>query len=400
MELLKLILIFGLIVVFLGLKKPTSLVIFGATILLGVLFAIPLQTWLTAVIKSIGSWSTLQVVLIIWSVMVLEGQLKNSGYLDRMMDSMDDLFRSRRVSLIGMPMLIGFLPSAGGALFSAPLVEKESEGLELSSERKAQINAYYRHIMEICFPTYPASIVICNISSIPMISFVTCLLPVMVLAFCLGLVLLRGVGGREDRFTWQHLGRRVWRFICSLWPFILLLVLILPLDMEVCLACVLVLAGVMLVSRTSFSVLPELIRSKTKWPLLLMAMSVMVFKDVLLSSGAVDALPGIISRLPVPPIVVFSLMSLFIAMITGMIFSTTAITMPLTMAAIPGYTAAAVALIHMSAFIGCQLTPTHLCIPISSDYFKANMQKMVLGYSPCYLILYAICLVVFGFIFT
>lgn len=398
MELLKLVLIFGLIVFFLGLKKPTSLVIFGATVLLGILFAIPPKTWLAAVIRSLGSWSTWQVALIIWSVMVLEGQLKNSGYLDRMMDSMDDLFRSRRISLIGMPMLIGFLPSAGGALFSAPLVEKEAEGLNLSAERKAQINAYYRHIMEICFPTYPASIIICNISGTAMTGFVTCLLPIMVLAFLLGLYLLRGVDGREKRFTWRHLGRRLWRFICSLWPFILLLILILPLDMEVCLACVLVLAAVMLVSRTPLKVLPELIRTKTKWPLLLMALSVMVFKDVLLSSGAVDALPGIISRLPVPPIVVFSLMSLFIAMITGMIFSTTAITMPLTMAAIPGYTAAAVALIHMSAYIGCQLTPTHLCIPISSDYFKANMQRMVLGYAPCYLALYAVCLAVFGFV--
>ena len=61
MELLKLLLIFILIIVFLGLNKPLSLVMAGATVLLGVLFAMPVREWLRAVGASMISWSTLEV---------------------------------------------------------------------------------------------------------------------------------------------------------------------------------------------------------------------------------------------------------------------------------------------------------------------------------------------------
>ncbi|MBQ6536805.1 MAG: hypothetical protein IJI40_08540, partial [Firmicutes bacterium] len=82
MELLKLLLIFALIIVFLGLKKPLSLVMAGATVLLGLLFAMPVLDWLRAVGASMISWSTLEVVFIIWAVMLLEGLMGENGYLD------------------------------------------------------------------------------------------------------------------------------------------------------------------------------------------------------------------------------------------------------------------------------------------------------------------------------
>lgn len=398
MELLKLLFIFILIIIFLGLKKPLSLVMAGATVLLGLLFAIPPADWFRAVGSSMISWSTLEVVFIIWAVMLLEGLMGENGYLDRMMKAVDELFHSRKMSMLTMPMLIGFLPSAGGALFSAPLVETASQGLEMSGERKAQINAYYRHIMEIFFPTYPAAIVICGIAKVPMGRFTLLLFPMAAFAFLLGLVLVRDVKDERERGEKAPLGRRVLDFLISLWPFLLLLVFIIVFDMDVYLACLISLVAVMIVTRMPVKELPRLIKEKTKWKLLLMAYVVMIFKDVLLSSGAVEALPDIISKLPISPLLVFSLMTLFIGMITGITFSATAITMPLLMTALPSYGIAQVALIHLSAYIGCQLTPTHLCISISAEYFKANLQRVILGYAPYYLILYAVNLLVFGWL--
>ena len=398
MELLKLLFIFILIIIFLGLKKPLSLVMAGATVLLGLLFAISPADWFRAVGSSMISWSTLEVVFIIWAVMLLEGLMGENGYLDRMMKAVDELFHSRKMSMLTMPMLIGFLPSAGGALFSAPLVETASQGLDMSGERKAQINAYYRHIMEIFFPTYPAAIVICGIAKVPMGRFTLLLFPMAAFAFLLGLVLVRDVKDESERGEKAPLGRRVLDFLISLWPFLLLLVFIIVFDMDVYLACLISLVAVMIVTRMPVKELPRLIKEKTKWKLLLMAYVVMIFKDVLLSSGAVEALPDIISKLPISPLLVFSLMTLFIGMITGITFSATAITMPLLMTALPSYGIAQVALIHLSAYIGCQLTPTHLCISISAEYFKANLQRVILGYAPYYLILYAVNLLVFGWL--
>lgn len=396
MELLKLALIFVLILIFLGIKKPLYLVMAGASVLLGLLFAMPAADWLRVVGRSMLSPGTLEVLFIIWSVMLLEGLMGENGYLDRMMRAVDQLFRSRRVSLISMPMLIGFLPSAGGALFSAPLVDTAAQGLDLSPERKAQINVYYRHIMEIFFPTYPATIVICNIAQAPLGSFALLTLPVALLALVLGLIMVKDVRGGGKREKAGNLGRRLSAFVLALWPFLLLLALIMVFKAEVYIACFASLLAVMVATKMKPREFLPLVKTKTKWRLLLMALTVMVFKDVLLGCGAVDALPQIIAQLPIPPLVVFSLMSLFIGMITGVTFSSSAITMPLVIAALPGYTLPMVAFIHLSSYVGCQLTPTHLCISISAEYFKANLEKVIAGYAPYYLAIYAVSYLAYG----
>ena len=71
MDLLKLLLIFILIVVFLGLKKPLYLVILGATILLGLFFRMPAPAFLSTCGRSLISWETINFMLVIWLVMLV-----------------------------------------------------------------------------------------------------------------------------------------------------------------------------------------------------------------------------------------------------------------------------------------------------------------------------------------
>ena len=53
-------------------------------------------------------------------------------------------------------MLIGLLPMIGGAMFSAPMVEEASQGLNVSRERKTFVNYWFRHSLETIFPLYPS----------------------------------------------------------------------------------------------------------------------------------------------------------------------------------------------------------------------------------------------------
>ena len=91
-------------------------------------------------------------------------------------------------------------------------------------------------------------------------------------------------------------------------------------------------------------------------------------------------------------------MSLFITMIVGIPYSVTAIVLPLAMAAIPDFSVPMAAFMHISAYIGAQLTPTHLCISITTEYFGANLQKVLLKSLPVYTAIYVIAMIAYGFI--
>ena len=62
---------------------------------------------------------------------------------------------SDKTSFGGMPAFLGFLPSLGGALFSAPMVENASRRYDMTPEQKTAINYWFRHIWEFANPIMP-----------------------------------------------------------------------------------------------------------------------------------------------------------------------------------------------------------------------------------------------------
>ena len=390
MEVIKLCVIFALIMVFLGLGQPMYLVMTGAIILTGLLFAMPPLDWALAIGKSAVSESTVMVVLIVWLVMLMVGVMNNNGYLTRLTDAMDDMFHSRRLNIVSMPVIIGFLPSAGGALLSAPMVEEAARNCGLDVSTKSNVNVFYRHIMELAFPTYSALIVLSQISGVPLSRLILLMLPLAIFALLEGLLMLRKVPASDKNagsgLPWY---RRLWRLLQAMWPFLLLLGLIMGTRMRVQTACLISLLAVMAATRTGPRQVPELIRAKTKWRLVLITLTIMIFKDLLTVSGALETLPAAVSKLPLPPLFIYSLICIFIGMITGVTISSTGIVIPLLMATIPDFTPAMLCFLHMSGYIGAQITPTHSCVTLSADYFQAPLGRTILRSLPLYVGVYA-----------
>jgi len=398
MDLLKLLIIFILIVVFLGLKKPLYLVIIGATVLLGLLFRMRLADFFATYGRSLISYDTINFTVIIWLVMLVEGLMTKYGYLQRILGALDSVFNSRKFDMISMPMIIGFLPSAGGALFSCPMVAEAAKDTGISPERQSVVNIYYRHVMEIFFPTYPSLLLAAQISGLPLANLTLYVFPLALFVAALGLVYVKGVTKLPKVQHKNHLPARIGALLFSLWPFLLLIALILAGGLEIWLSVAIVLAMLLLAIRPAPKSLPGLIRDSTKWRLLLMLATVMGFKDMLTASGAVERLPELIAALPVPPVLVFSLMSFFLSLLTGVPVSATAIVMPLAIAALPAYTVPVICLLHLSAYLGAQLTPMHMCITITAEYFQANLQKVLLLSALTYVPIYLLTIAVYGYL--
>lgn len=106
-------------------------------------------------------------VFTLYLVMCLEYLLRTSGILKNFTQAAGNLFGNNRVVLAFMPAFLGFLPSLGGAIFSAPMVEEAAHDYCLSPERKTAINYWFRHVWEFCNPILPSILLAASFTAIP-----------------------------------------------------------------------------------------------------------------------------------------------------------------------------------------------------------------------------------------
>lgn len=149
-------------------------------------------TAIQTTLQEIGTW---EVVLAMYFVMCLEHLLRTTGIIKGFMTSMKPLLRSERVLLAFMPAFLGLLPSLGGAIFSAPMVEQASKKYSLSPEKKATINYWFRHVWEYGNPIIPGVLLASQITAIPLGTFVANMIVYTLIALLLGVgVILTGKG--------------------------------------------------------------------------------------------------------------------------------------------------------------------------------------------------------------
>jgi len=398
MELLKVIIIFIFIIVLLSLRKPLGVVMLAACVLLGVLFLIPPLTFIRQVCLSAVSFNTIQFILVLFFIMLIENIMSKRGYMKKMLESMTALFNSRKLNIATMPALIGLMPSAGGALFSAPIVKKAAEDTPLNPLDMSFVNNYYRHVMEIFFPTYPTVLLAVQISGVSLGSYIAAMLPYAVLTAALGLWYLRKIPNHETRNNKVPLrdkALKVLSLLQSLWPLLLMIVLIVAFNVPAHIAAAITFVALLFISRIRPKEMPRLFRQATNWRILLMVLGVMVFKDLLAFSGALPHISGTIATIPMPGFLIFVLIFFLISLITGMMMSTIAIALPIALAAMPGGGMPLLVLLTMAAYTGNMITPMHLCSVITCDYYKVDLKNYVIKALPPYMIILAVSIAVY-----
>jgi len=105
-----------------------------------------------------------------------------------MLESLMGLIRDQRIIMATAPALIGLLPSVGGALFSAPMVEEVSKGAKITPERKTFINYWFRHLWEYVSPLYPGIVLAAAITNIPFNKLALIQAPLTFITILIGII--------------------------------------------------------------------------------------------------------------------------------------------------------------------------------------------------------------------
>jgi len=151
-ELLALAVGFLLIIVMLYRKIGIGTTMFAASIAMGFVAGFgPLKN-LTVLFHSVTERATIELLAVVTIICILSFQLQKYGILDRMADSLEDLFNNNKFSIMFMPLLVGVLSIPGGAAMSAPVVDSVGDKLKFDNVRKAMINVVFRHMAFFLFP--------------------------------------------------------------------------------------------------------------------------------------------------------------------------------------------------------------------------------------------------------
>lgn len=398
MSLVKILVVF-LIVIFLIAKRwNLGLIMLAGAFLLALLFAVWPWQWIQIAFYSSIDYTTVTLILSLVLIQFLEGTLRRTALLGQMVTSLKSLIPDHRLVMAILPAFLGFLPSAGGALFSAPLVEEASKGFDLSPAKKTFINYWFRHIWECIFPLYPGLILASSILGVTLSALIGHQWHYTVAAIIVGSVF--AFPGVKNRVTpasqdnkWQSLGKLLFAVLPVLLVLILVLILGVELVLSLLLALFLLWAWAVFALKWKLADLWELVKKSFSFNTVFLVLGVIIFKDTLIKSGAVGELSSFFYASRVSPLVLVSLIPFFVGLLTGVTQAIVGVTFPLLLGIFGSpVDLSLVALAYVSGFVGVLASPVHLCLVLTRQYFKAEWGKVyaLLGPSSAIVLLTAL----------
>jgi hypothetical protein len=377
MEMIKLAVVIGAIVVALRYKAPVGLTLFIAGLLAAALYRIEIPSILDSYWQLLRSSRFLSLTGVIVLVTMLGSLLNDLGYLDRLAGACSRLYGGTRTAVAVLPFLIGLMPMPGGALLSAPLVERLLSDPKYSQEFKTAGNYWFRHLAEPFWPIYPGVILTEAVTGMPMMRVAMMQLPLSIFMVILGAIFISrkidrspGVGGETGRAMLEILG--------SLWPIIGAILLYGVLGINLVFSILLATVALVLVTRPGKPVVIQSLKKGLSYRLTLVVFGIMSFQSVLELTGAINAVPAFAESMHFPPWVLIVLVCFLLGFLTGMVAAFIGMGYALLAGFLyqPVLNPGNVLLAYLAGYMGMLLSPTHLCLILSANYFKASLGKV------------------------
>lgn len=380
LELIKILLVVLFIVFFIWRKWDLGLNLVLASILLGLLFGLGPLSLIKNVVYTAVDRSTLELVGVVIIIIILGRLLKDSGNLTLMSQSMEGLVADRRVALVIPPALIGLLPMPGGAMFSAPMVQETGEKLNLTPQQKTFFNYWFRHLWEYWWPLYPGLIMEAVILQVSIRKLMAVQWPLTLVAIfggvLLGLVqvpkLKREKRGSPD--FWAGL----WGITRSIWPVLFIIGVMIAFRVKLIWVVFAVTLIFLVTSPLDWRERWQSVKEGFSWRTILLLVSVMIFKGMLEASNALTVLPNSFQQLGLSPLFLLFSVPFLVGLLTGVNQAYIGISFPLLLPFMgqPSPDLSLAMFAYVSGFMGVLLSPVHLCLSLTKDYFNADFAKI------------------------
>lgn len=380
-NILKMGCIVAAIIVLIRRKVPLSATLAGSAMVLGWLFQMPVVELKNVILKTLFSLENLYLILILELVLLFSAILKENGSMSRAIAALNRLFLDARLTVALIPAVIGLLPVVGGAMLSAPLVAEASDELQLSPERRTFLNYWFRHIWEYTMPTFAAVFLTASIVGISIPDLVLVNAPLTLAAVLTGTYFgfkgVKSASAPGDHPVVRNIRKDCLAFAWNLMPFILVILLTLAGGIHLMHSLALVTAGTLLFYQMPIYTAIQLARQHLSIDLAFLIWGMMLFKGILLSSGAMVNVTAELTGIGMPPILLVVIVPALIAFITGYAPAVIGLAFPVLLPIIHASpsVASCTMLAVASGICAHMLSPMHACYVMTLQYNRAGMAK-------------------------
>lgn len=394
--LIKIMCIFTLILIMSRLRLSLSICLLIGSLVLGLWMNLGPMRLVHSALFSLTRLQTISLFLIVGFILILSRIMKESGHLDRIVESFGKLSKDDRTASLVMPALIGLLPMPGGALFSAPMVETVLSNRSINGERKTAVNYWFRHLWEYWWPLYPGVVLAVALLEVETWRFMLIMAPMTLVMVMVGIVfILRPLGKvsiyQKQGVSWAGIKEFLWEII----PILIVVFIIMALagltgllsyigfDLKIP-GAISILPGliasiiwVCIVNHISFRRFLSSVIDRNILPMLFLIAAIMIFKGIMMDSNAVLETRNELIAYKIPIILIILIMPFFSGLITGIAIGFVGLSFPLIIPLFPtsnlfDYLSYA-ALAYTFGYIGMMISPVHLCLLLTKDYFKASL---------------------------
>ncbi len=349
------------------------------------------------------------ITLVIW----LSSQMAETGMMEDLVASVRAR-AGKRTSMALLPAVIGLLPMPGGALFSAPMLDRVDADGRVEPIVKTYVNYWFRHVWEFWWPLYAGVLLAAAITGLDLWEFMVLQVPLTLIMLGAGyLFLLRRVHatsmpeGRERpdrpgiaklvapivvvigcyavaRVGWYGLRRGV----PEVPPLRDLGLKFLPMAIGLVVA----MATVQIERPLSWRRWKGIVLSKRVLLLVVLVAIIRIFGALIelkLSGGTTLAgqMHQEVERWGIPILAIIMLIPFVTGLTTGVCVGMVGASFPIVVHLVgagagKGELLAATVLAYGTGYMGMMLSPIHVCLIVTNEHFRTRLAHSIRGLLP------------------
>ncbi len=375
-SIIALVLSFSVIIALVANKKNFGVAMILGAIILGLL-SNP-EKLLQTFYETITDWRVDTLVIIVILIKIFAVVLEETGQISLVIENLKRVIPERGMLAI-IPFIFGLLPVPGGALLSAPMVDSEGRRLGVSNEGKTFLNLWFRHIGFLIFPLATALVVMSQISGININRLIVMQTPIFVVSVIVGSFYVIKLSKKREKEEIVKKKGVILETLINFAPLLVTIVLTMTLSLFINLNIS------FLISLPSGIILSLIIykgRNKVQFvkkgfsaSIGLAVFGIMLYKNVANVSGVAEIVAKYLQHTSMPAMVIIPVLSFSIGVLTAHNMAAIALAYPM-LYPIIGNDIRLVSLLYISSFMGYLISPLHLCVVVSYEYFKPKFVEL------------------------
>ncbi len=364
--------IVSIILIMLIARKSLWLALFAGALFLGAI-NLPFRDLYVITHFTLIDQKIVLLASVVGIIPLIGGGLQMSGL---MKDLTNNLQMKKRVYLGFSPALMGLLPIPGGALLSAPMLNRS--GTDIEPETYTVINIWFRHILILIYPL--GALLPCSkMGNFNVYQAMMYIFPIFIVLFILGYFFflhpIKGNMPRPHKFNIKKL--LIPLFIIISAPIIHTILNFTSLMDETALVIAVSVTFILtfLFGKMKFKELFPLLKKMKPWNYFLIIIGLFLFLRIFQAT----AIAGKISQLSFSLIFFIIVIAGILSFVTGRVQLSMSILIPifLTKFGTDQFTIIAFVIMYISVYLGYMISPIHPCVNVSIKYFKTSYWEFV-----------------------